>query len=851
MQTEKQTPSREPVAAPSHIIFRPRLIKLMEDSGARVIVLNAPAGYGKTTLARQWARTEGRRCAWYRCTSSSTDVASLARSLADLSEIAPAELGEKLTRRIAGLASPEADVDVLAEIFIDASRPWPSDLWLVIDEYDTLRGSPIAENFLETLVAQLEAQTVITSRSRPMWIHPREIVYGEVLEVDRTLLAMTEEEARRALALAGDEAASIIRHARGWPAVVGLAASIPSSRRPDVVPPTLFEFLADELFQGLDSRVKTALLSLSLSPAGSRQDAVALMGRDNEHLLRAAETAGFFPPNATPADELHPLLRTFLRAKLEQSPETLHSAAEALVTLYLAEGRLDDAFSVAVDAKSQSLTLAVAERGFEHLIASGRLTTLARWLQTLQDSGYESPLLDLGAAELAFREGLHEKSERLALEAARGFEASDPHKAQGFIRAGQAAGQANQMHLAREHFTRARETAQTDHDRREAVLGELFAALELESEDLDDLVAELGALNMEELDADVRRESALLLVALRTGGLLAAVDRALPVWELRSRLRDAFTRAAFTNALAHAANATARYSTALNLARAQTAFSRSYRLDFAIPHTLQAEAIGLLGLRKLDHAASAISELEGRARAVGDVHFALNAVVLRGRHRLLNDDSAGAVALLSPTPETRASAGLRAEYLATRALALLACGHRESALSSAAEALSETRWLAESAVLVSFVRASCGQPSSQGFDAGSLLELVGQTGQLDVFLLALRSVGTDTDAILAGADPSLLKLTFAQAEAPEIAAYLGFECPSADLERSNRLSKREQEVYDVLCQGLSNREIAGELFLSEKTVKVHLRHIYEKLGVKTRTQAALRRRASAELDRGD
>jgi len=52
------------------------------------------------------------------------------------------------------------------------------------------------------------------------------------------------------------------------------------------------------------------------------------------------------------------------------------------------------------------------------------------------------------------------------------------------------------------------------------------------------------------------------------------------------------------------------------------------------------------------------------------------------------------------------------------------------------------------------------------------------------------------------------------------------------------LSARQKEILDLVVEGLSNAEIAGRLFLSESTVKQHLRGAYKALGVKNRTEAA-------------
>jgi DNA-binding NarL/FixJ family response regulator len=71
------------------------------------------------------------------------------------------------------------------------------------------------------------------------------------------------------------------------------------------------------------------------------------------------------------------------------------------------------------------------------------------------------------------------------------------------------------------------------------------------------------------------------------------------------------------------------------------------------------------------------------------------------------------------------------------------------------------------------------------------------------------------------------------------------EFTAVDLIRSVRdaskaslgLSAREAEVMDLIAGGRSNREIARELFLSEKTVKNHVNRIYSKLSVSSRATA--------------
>ena len=122
-------------------------------------------------------------------------------------------------------------------------------------------------------------------------------------------------------------------------------------------------------------------------------------------------------------------------------------------------------------------------------------------------------------------------------------------------------------------------------------------------------------------------------------------------------------------------------------------------------------------------------------------------------------------------------------------------------------------------------------------------------GVSESFALALRT--GHRDAIVTGcrAYPAIVKelsrqtlfrealrSIFCDSDDGTLANAAGLEIPRA-ARRSGDLSPRELEVYELIVQGRTNREIAQALFIAESTTKVHVRHIFEKLGARSRVDA--------------
>ena len=82
----------------------------------------------------------------------------------------------------------------------------------------------------------------------------------------------------------------------------------------------------------------------------------------------------------------------------------------------------------------------------------------------------------------------------------------------------------------------------------------------------------------------------------------------------------------------------------------------------------------------------------------------------------------------------------------------------------------------------------------------------------------------------------VVKEVFVAAETPTLETF----APNTSQQQTVGITARELEILNLVARGLSNREIATKLFVSENTVKTHCARTFDKLGAARRTQAVLR-----------
>jgi DNA-binding NarL/FixJ family response regulator len=283
-----------------------------------------------------------------------------------------------------------------------------------------------------------------------------------------------------------------------------------------------------------------------------------------------------------------------------------------------------------------------------------------------------------------------------------------------------------------------------------------------------------------------------------------------------------------------------RYEEALEIARQLIAEARASGLEFAVYHALVTRATALIGTRRLQASQRTLDQLHTRPERPAE-HVLANANVQLAKLRIALSDLDGASRLLHERASSTMSLTFQAELLAHRAVVDAARGD----LDAATAALDEGA-----------IKAACGAATvvrrlaaaivelQRGGDGGAVAALAAvqfaiEKGHVDGVISACRAYPDLARHAASGDAETAFQLRdiFSRAHDNDLGRRAGLAMPR-EVQRNGRLSVREREVYEHLIHGRSNREIAAALFISESTTKVHVRHIFEKLGVHSRAEAA-------------
>jgi LuxR family maltose regulon positive regulatory protein len=806
------------------------------------MLLVAPAGYGKTTLAREWLRD--RRHAWYQTTPASSDVAALALGLAASADPILPRVGERLRGRLKTVRDALAEAESLAADLAADFADWPLDVRLVIDDYHLLTESTAGETFVEVFVSATSVPLLITSRVRPAWVTAKSLLYGEVLELGRNVLAMTHTEAAETLARSHEELPGLASLAEGWPAVIGLAALVPSPL-PDStseIPETLHEYFAQELYHAIDEEARWHVAALSIASNIDDGVAKALFGSRGRGVVEDAYRGGFLAKTAV-GYEMHPLVRQFLRLKLaEFEANQVQQAAEDIAGAYVDARRWDDAAGVATEFELHDAQLRVLSDALDAVLSEGRLTTLERWLTIARKDAPASPIVRMADIEVDFRTGDWTTAAAKATQLARAITNEEPLASRVYLRAGQMAHLEDRQREALDLLTAAKMEARTPQDLRNALWSRFLTLCDLERrEEAEGALQEVEALAPHTSDDLLRVNHGRLQFAIRWGPLKETLEEVSGSVQLVEQSTDPLIRTGFLQAYGSALGLVARYDDSLRIAEWQLQEAERYRLEWVIPHALEMLAIAQTGKRNFDVALKNLSRARGLAETQGNIHTQVNGVALTARVHLCSGAHERAVEVLESRDPRFTSPGMEGDYLATHALALACCGRVAEARSLIAESESVSSHL-DALALRGFARTIASYHEEATIDAtlkAEALETTHSTGNYDAFVCAYRAF----PELLSGLPEMGLRNLSSFSDLvcrldPKLAEKLGLLRRQRRGKAGAALTPREREIFEFIRRGRSNREIAKALWISESTVKVHVHHVLEKMNVRSRTELA-------------
>ncbi len=891
-----------PPPAPEYLVPRQRLLRLLQASTAQAVTLVcAPAGFGKTILAREWMAQSGRVCAWISLEQEDNDPWRFLAYLSEaLQQIQPG-LGAELLVRHAASSRPALSEAIV--VLLNELSSFPTEMTLIFDNYQSIENTSIHHAlafFIEHLPAHVHV--LITTRSEFPCSLARLRASGCVSELDADALRFTQAEIemllleKMQLELSSAELALLEQRTEGWIAGLCLASFAMRGQRDLAHAVATFAgtnrsvlaYLLEEVLVPQPEPVQSFLLATSLLECLQGALCSAVTGvADAESMLEHLERANLFLfpfEKQVGCYRYHPLWAEALRHHLERTRPDQVAVLHARAGQWFEEqGQIEKAIEHALAAQDSARAVGLIERVASTFLMRGEILTLHRWMDALPEAVVRaSPRLCVVRTWLVFI-------------------TSQPDTFLGWVEAAEQALHVQQQTLPPLSLSELR-----------AELVGLRAIYEVSFNDFSGAITACNQA-LQQLPPGNLYPRALLLMMLafaytrgtdvsagaraasQANSLLQVTGHALLLPYIIISQAEIYLTQGYPSqaarlcrqilALAVEQNVPAVFAAGIAHVCLGQVFWEWNNLEMARSHLLQAWDLGTqtqtcntLFLSAL--LLTLVSQAQGEAQEVDFWWRQIDALIQKVGQTEVAEQVA-AVRALSFLADNRVED------------ALLWLRERLHVLENRGKAPDESERCAQAHILI-----AAGRAYADGSYVCRALELLTSLytaaekagkvrSQLEILVLqslALQLAGQNTDALatlgraVALAEPgryirvfvhegepmarllrqlleqqraqkmpghalsltylsNLLK-TFAPSSVPALSASSIAGEPVLD-----PLSWREHEVLRLLAAGRKNREIASELVVVTGTVKAHINTIYQKLGVSSRVQAVVRARS--------
>ena len=874
-----------PPVYPGAVLRRTILDRVMHDDSLRVTVLQGPAGHGKSTTLQQIKsahEARGWRTVWLTLDDADNDPRRFESHMVTV-------MG-RLSDRAAAPVTPRSGAGDaprdLADWMLDTLAGMDGHASVFLDEFQALRSDAILR-FFRSLLARLPAHVhvFIGSRSLPEIGLATLLVNRVAMVVRADDLRFTHDEVAQyftgsnSVGVNAGELDAIYRRTEGWPAGVQLfrlALMSPEVRLSlgggdDGGPRELAEYLADNVMSLQTPRIQEFLLKTSLLQRLSAPLCTAVTGFDDaQALLVQLERSGLFV-RALDSDnrwfKYHGLFSSYLADSLQRSaPDEVRRVHAQAARWYLDENLPEEAMHHALSCGDFALAASTLTNWSAQRVAGAELITLERWLDRLpfHEVAQRPALVIRAAYALMFlrrRPKLRPLLDLMAAQAGCGdiVDTTNPDlcRAMSFM-------------LVDDDMPAALDTI----DRAGVVQRELdgFPAFELGAASN---VLALGQVARGDFEG-ARQALALARAHIGRGGgsFVGGYTAAITGTNLlaQGRLNEALAHLRHENAqeapldtsVAGAALAACHIwalyeandlATLESLAhRFQREISDSVTLDFiAVAHLAISRMHEARG--RSEQSLAVLDELERIGHEAPWQRLVAVSEWERVRRALAANEIDRAVALASRiTPDTRAddphwihiAEDVEGSGYGRIRLAI-ARNDATDAAQRIAHERSRQRGRTYRDIKLCVLEALLHHGTGARHAAHRSLRRALQLGRKGGYVRCLLDEGEGVVELLRETYQKILQANEpggSAADPDRDYIELLLAASGADLGRQHvrahpmeRLSEREKELLMFLFNGITNREIAGRLFVSENTVKFHLKNIYAKLGVGNRLQA--------------